>query len=133
MMKRISSIYHVWEKLNQLVNLLVYTNWIYIESLFSQSNRLCEEKIKQNSVVSVCSVQCAGNSIKFYCMSLINTVFNFVDIIAEIYLLKEQNNASILIPRLNLLEKWSAKFNFEPLFGFINFFKEYLKHYAQNV
>jgi hypothetical protein len=36
-------------------------------------------------------------------MSLLNDVFNFVEI-AEIYLPKEQYNASMLIPSLNLLK-----------------------------
>jgi hypothetical protein len=46
-------------------------------------------------------------------------VFNFVDEIAGIYLLKEKYNASMLILSLKILGV-VCKFNFEPsLFGFI--------------
>ena len=110
--------YHVLKKSNQLVNLFGYTNWIYIESLFSQSNRLKKDLNKDLSFLD------ANNSIKFYCMSLFNDVFNFVKI-AKIYLPKEQYNTSMLIPNVSLLGIWSAKFSVNPLlFDFIQSFKE---------
>jgi hypothetical protein len=58
--------------------------------------------VKKN-LNKILSLLCAGNySNKLYCMSLLNDVFNFVEI-AEIYLPKEQYDASTLIPSLKLL------------------------------
>ena len=104
MMKKISSMSRVLEISNQLVNLLGYANWIiYIELLFSQSNRLWRKAEKPKKKVCYFCVQCAGTPIKFYCiMSSLNDVFSFVEI-AEIYLPKEQYNASMLISSLILL------------------------------
>jgi hypothetical protein len=53
-------------------------------------------------------------------MSLLNYVFKFVEI-AEIYLPKEQYNASMLIQSLKPLGM-VFKFNYKPLFGFIKIF-----------
>jgi hypothetical protein len=62
-----------------------------------------KQQIVKKSLNKILSFLCAGkNSIKLYCMSLLNDVFNFVEI-AEVYLPKEQYNASMLIPSLNLL------------------------------
>ena len=61
-----------------------------------------KQQIVKKNLNKVLSFLCVGNSIKFYCMSLLNDVYNFVEI-AEIYLPKEQYNAKMLIPSLNVL------------------------------
>jgi hypothetical protein len=61
-----------------------------------------KKQIVKKNLNKILSFLCAGNSVEFYCMSLLKDVFNFVET-AEIYLLKEQYNASMLISSLNFL------------------------------
>jgi hypothetical protein len=63
---------------------------------------LSKQQIMEKSFNKILSFLCVDNSIKFYYISLLNNVFNFVKI-AEIYLPKEKYNTSMLIPSLNLL------------------------------
>ena len=100
---------------------------LYWIAIFSK-----QQTVKKN-LNKILSFLCAGNSIKFYCMPLLNNVLNFVKI-AETYLPKEQYNSIMQACWFQVWTfwEWFAKFNFEPLFGFIKNFKEYLKHCAQN-
>jgi hypothetical protein len=83
-----------------------------------------KQQIVKKDLNKVLAFLDANNSIKFYCMSLLNDVFNFFKI-TKIYLPKEQYNTSMLIPNVSLLGIWSAKFNVNPLlFDFIQSFKE---------